>query len=286
MTHVHDAGNGRSNQEEGDFVGYDFSENKPPCSLEILWNLPGFGPIPGAHSISLWVSLYEPKRPLLDNTKSEWSNMEGYVVGTEQPPYAIRDTGSLVMFVERYFERLQPQIENHILDLVQHDPIASLTYYEVMRQRRRDSELLDLAIQIQCLSFVSQGYGTVSSNNVPGIREYDFSKLGRSTYDAYNRKSRDRPLPAAINHQMDVALLKALKKLESRFVKALTCAMLKSGIKPWYEIFLALFVLSWNLEYIRRGAEKYIMSKNGTVSARGDKRAISELILPANWNAS
>jgi hypothetical protein len=240
-----------------------------------MYNLPGMGPIPGANPMPFGVRLYHPKRPFLDTTKSVWRNTEGCVVETEQPAYAIKDTANLLLFVERYFSGLQPNIEGYIFELIRHDPIASLTYGEVMRQRQKGSQLLDQVMLLQCLSIVSQGYGTVSSTNVPGIKEYDFAKMGRSTYEAYDRNSRDRPLPAAINHQMDVALLKCKKRLEKALLKCLAHEMLRPKIKPWYEIFLALFVLSWNMEYIRRGAEKYILSKNGTVCIKyARKRSI------------
>jgi hypothetical protein len=91
--------------------------------------------------------------------------------------------------------------------------------------------------------------------------------LGSSDYEAYDRKAYDRPLPGAITHQMDVAAVKYLRKLEKLFVKELTTLIFKPKIKPWYELFLAFYVIFWNLKYIHHGAHDYIKSKNGTVSA-------------------
>lgn len=268
-------GNGRSNQEEGEFLAYDWIQGTQLYEMEIIWNLPGYGPISMGQPLRVTFRQYHPQRPLLDTASSVWSNTEGEVKVVEQPPYAIYDTASLLPAFERYFTSLQPVIEGWIFDRIRHDEIATLTYNEVMRVRRLSPagprNLLDLVMRIQCLSIVSQGYGTVWSNNIPGIQEYDYGKMGRSSYEVYDRNSRDRPLPGAINHQMDVAALKYMKKLERLCVKELSQQMFKSKIKPWYELFLALYVLFWNMEYIHRGATKYIMSKNGTVSVKKDR---------------
>jgi len=65
---------------------------------------------------------------------------------------------------------------------------------------------------------------------------------------------------------MDVAALKYLWKLEKFFVKELAALIFKPKIKPWYELFLAFYVIIWNLEYIRHCADDYIKSKEGTAS--------------------
>lgn len=260
--------NGRSNQEEGEFLVYDWLPDCQLYDMEIMWNLPGYGPISNVQPMRITFRQYHPQRPYLDTATNVWSNTDGQIKVIEQPPYAVYDTASLIPLFERYFSQLQPALENWIFDRVRHDEVALLTYNEVMRVRAKQSSetkgLLDLVMRIQCLSVVSQGYGTVWTNNIPGIQEVDFGKMGRSSYEAYDRSSRDRPLPGAINHQMDVAALKYLKKLERLCVKELSAQMFKSKIKPWYELFLALYVLFWNMEYIHRGANRYIISKNGT----------------------
>lgn len=235
--------------------------------MEIIWNLPGYGPIPNAQPLRIAFRPYSPKRGPLDVATSVWSNREGQVPTVEQPAYAVYDTANLVVAVERYFSSLQPAIEEWIFARISRDEIAYSTYQEVIRMRRvTGSKALDLAMRLQCLSVVSQGYGSVFSPNIPGIREYDYSRLGHSDYEAYDRGSCDRPLPGAITHQMDVAAVKYLRKLEKLFVKELAALIFKPKIKPWYELFLTFYVIFWNLEYIHHGAQDYIKSKNGTVS--------------------
>lgn len=235
--------------------------------MDFIWNLPGTGPV-HVQPMRITIGQYRPKRPLLDAATNEWSTTEGRVI-VAQPPYAVYDTQSLVPTFESYFTVLQPAVEQWIFTRVSHDEIALLTYQEAMRlrgaQHTGPPNLLDLCLRLQCLSVVSQGYGTVWSNNVPGIQEYDYSKMGRSQYEAYDRNSRDRPLPGAIGQQMDVAALKLLKKLESACHKTVQAKIFKPKIKPWYELYLALYVIFWNMEYIHHSATSYIVSKNGTV---------------------
>jgi hypothetical protein len=203
----------------------------------------------------------------LDTATSVWSTKEGEVCAVEQPAYAIYDTANLVSAFERYFSSLQPAIEAWIFDRIQNDEVATYTYGEVFRMRSvHGSRALDLAMRLQCLSVVSQGYGTVLTNNIPGMQEYDYRHIGRSDYEAYDRNSRDRPLPGAITHQMDVAAVKYLRKLEKLFVKELASLIFKPKIKPWYELFLTFYIIFWNLEYINKGAKGYMRAKNGTVS--------------------
>ena len=261
--------NGREQQEEAEFLGYDWRPGSELWEMDILWNLPGYGRIPNAQPMRIAFRPYSPRRGSLDTATSVWTTKEGDVRAIEQPAYAIYDTINLVSAFERYFSSLQPAIEAWIFDRIQHDEIATHTYQEVFRMRSvHGSRALDLAMRLQCLSVVSQGYGTVWSNNIPGIQEYDYRHLGRSDYEAYDRNSRDRPLPGAITHQMDVAAVKYLRKLEKLFVKELASLIFKPKIKPWYELFLTFYVIFWNLEYINKGAKGYMKAKNGTVSSR------------------
>lgn len=258
--------NGREHQEEAEFLGYDWVQHSQLFEMEIIWNLPGYGPIPNAQPMRITFRPYNPRRGSLDMAASVWTNKDGELKSVQQPAYAVYDTANLVPTFERYFASLQPAIEEWIFSRIRKDEVAYLTYREVVRMRSvKESKALDLAMRLQCLSVVSQGYGSVWSNDIPGIREYDYTRLGRSDYEAYDRNSCDRPLPGAITHQMDVAAVKYLRKLEKMFVKEMAALIFKPRIKPWYELFLAFYVIFWNLEYIQHGAHDYIKSKNGTL---------------------
>lgn len=264
-------GNGRFNQNEAEFLRYSWKNGAAIHIMEIGWYLPGFGPVSTAEPLRIKYCEYYPEGASFTSTHSEWSNTDGQLMRVEQPPYAAHDTASLQEDVETYFVFYLRAIEQWIFDRNNYDEIARLTYKEACRLRGRNgpaSRLIDLALQIQCISVVSQGYGTVWSTNVPGIKQYDFRAMGRSVYEAYDRNSCDRPLPGAINHQMDVAFVKFLKRLEAKCQKTISDIFFKKKepILPWYELFLAKFVLTWNLEYIHAGAQGYIRSKSGTVS--------------------
>jgi hypothetical protein len=258
---------GREQQEEAEFLGYDWKPGSELWTMDIMWNLPGYGRIPHAMPMRVAFRPYTPRRGSLDTAASLWSTKEGDVCTIEQPAYAVYDTANLVSAFERYFGSLQLHIEDWIYSRIQNDEIAVHTYREVLRmQKVHGSKALGLAMRLQCLSVVSQGYGTVWTDNIPGIQEYDYRRFGTSDYEAYDRNSRDRPLPGAITHQMDVAAVKYLRKLEKEFVKELASLIFKPKIKPWYELFLTFYVIFWNLEYINGGAKGYMKAKNGTVS--------------------
>jgi hypothetical protein len=187
----------------------------------------------------------------------------------------VYDTRTLAVEVEAWFESNLSYVDEWILDRNRYDEAALLTYREAIRLRNKQgpwSELLTLALKLQYLSVISQGYGSVWSENIPGIRVYDFRALGHSEYEAYDRNSRDRPLSKAIDHQMDVSIVRCLQRYEQKFLKALSHAIFKtaSGEKPWYVLFLALFIVFKNMEYIHQGAQSYIKSKSGTVSVPYD----------------
>jgi hypothetical protein len=236
--------------------------------MDIMWNAPGFGPLSEFPPLRINCREFYPVSTGINSTNYFFKNNKGDTVQLEQLPLAINDTASFQGQVEVYiFDRLR-STERLIFDRINHDEIAQLIYAEAVRMRachKNWSEILDLALQLQCLSVLSQGYGTVSSNHIQGMREYDYSTLGGSSYEAYDRKTYDRPLPPPINHAMDVALVNMLKRLEQRMHKLLPKIFMSPKVKPWYEFFVIFFILIWNMEYIRSGADEYIRSKTGTV---------------------
>ncbi|KAF2740993.1 hypothetical protein EJ04DRAFT_112098 [Polyplosphaeria fusca] len=257
--------NGRFNQWQADYRrDYDWSMNY--YDVDMLWNLPGVGPLSVRDGIfRLQIREYIPSQNE-DTTTYRWVNVAGQSVGFEQPPYAVYDTNGFEAAFRPWLAVLMPMIEQRgILDRVQNDDIALLTFREAMRMRT-SSNLLDSALKLLCLSLASQGYGTVFSNNVPGIHEVDHKSMGRTAYETYNRDSRDRPLPTAIAHTVDVGILRLLKIYQDHCLKAIGDKIFKvNNNKPWFELFIAMFVLLWNMEYVLNSAERYIGCKDRTV---------------------
>ncbi|KAF2202113.1 hypothetical protein GQ43DRAFT_448301 [Delitschia confertaspora ATCC 74209] len=259
--------NGRFNQTEVSFLPYHWNEHENgPHVMDIMWNLPGYGPMLDNPAIPVVFRAYHPENlQVIDSTRNYWQTSNA-VVTVDQPPYAVYDTAALMTNVERYLLRNQPMIEQWIFNHNQNNELALLTYNEAMRQRDQfGSHLLDLAIQMQCGAVVSQGYGIVWSSHIPGIKEYDYRTFGPSGYEAYDRNGRDRPLPTAIGHQMDVAILKHINRIQKQLLKELKKKIFNPGIKPWYELFLTFFVLLCNLEYIHGSAERYMNVKRNTM---------------------
>ncbi|KAF2748975.1 hypothetical protein M011DRAFT_475731 [Sporormia fimetaria CBS 119925] len=285
--------NGRFAQPEADFVKYPWKKDRGIHVMDIVWYYAGYGPV-SQGVLQIKFCEYEPEGSPINSTESQWRNTNGQLIKVEQPPFAVYDTVALQNDVEVHFSRSEPSLENWIFGRNQHDTIALLTYKEALRLRSmktRGSELINLALRLQYLSVISQGYGSVCTN-IPGIKQYDYRQMGHSEYEAYDRNSCDRPLPIAINHQFDVALVKLQKRVEERFFKLLAKTIFQNGIRPWYELFITFFILFWNLEYIHSGAEGYMRTKSGThvgqqvntvVSQQLEKWDFSFQVLMNHW---
>ncbi|KAJ8120054.1 hypothetical protein ONZ43_g3141 [Nemania bipapillata] len=170
--------------------------------------------LPGGHLIDL---------PLL---KTTW----GRVVEVELPPYACDNTTTVISEV------------GHFLD---QGNTAIISKYK--------STIIDLALRIRSGSYCSQGWGSITGPESLGINAVDFNEFGECGYAAYDR-GKDVPLPLSIDHQFDVALLLIIKKHQDKLVKTLSKMIKVKGQKPWYEIFLAVFVMLSNLEYVHTGS--------------------------------
>lgn len=67
-----------------------------------------------------------------------------------------------------------------------------------------------------------------------------------------------------MEHQFDVALIQAIESHRRPLLKQLNKLVFQT--KPrWYEIFLAIFLLLSNLEYVHKGALDYYHCQKQTV---------------------
>lgn len=147
-----------------------------------------------------------------------------------------------------------------------HDQLVLISYQEVLRYRTASqSKMIDLALKMNCGAIMPQGWGSIIDDEPPGIQQANFESFGKSQYEKYSRP-RDQPLPQAMDHQVDVAILLRLKVHQAQLLTMLKAKLFgKKSDLPWYEIFPALFVLLSNLEYIHGGALTYLTSKTKTV---------------------
>ena len=247
--------------------------------MYVTWSLPGSGPVSTTEYFFLSVREHCTTGNHDENMAMEFMNTAGQVARVKQPPYAAHDPQAVLEGVEGYFYRHMPKAQQWLFDRVRHDEIAYITFEEAIRlqailiQHKNGSlehhagKLLSVCFEILYLSVASQGYGNISSSDIPNIQEYDFRELGHSKYPAYDRNDRNCPLPASVNHQMDVAFITALKRCRQDCLRLLNKLIYGTkSQKPWYILHLAFFILIWNLEYMHSGATEYVNAKIGTVS--------------------
>ncbi|KAI0109472.1 hypothetical protein GGR51DRAFT_569799 [Nemania sp. FL0031] len=243
-------GNGNFGQRDVKFVDYfwtgDIAQSK---SIEIRWNLPG-GRVVDLPLLRTTCKTFSPRSN--DTHHITW-NIGDRIVEVELPPYACDDTAAVLSEVEHFLDQGNTAIINYILQDTK-DATTSLTLKEAMRYNsKHKSTVIDLALRIRSASYCSQGWGSITGPENLGINTVDFNEFGECGYAAYDR-GKDVPLPLSIDHQFDVALLLVIKKHQDELIKTLSGMINAKGQKPWYEIFLAVFVMLSNLEYVHAGS--------------------------------
>jgi hypothetical protein len=164
------------------------------------------------------------------------------VITIELRPFAGDDTQSLKSEVRAFLNKSMTKALEYILHDTT-DEIASSTLRETIRFNEKSHSLtIDLALRIRCTSFFSQGWGSITGAESVWIKTADFNEHGKSGYAAYDR-GLDKSLPLSIDHQLDVALLLTIKEYKQKLLQQLSKMIFSKAKRPWYEIFLTMFVL-------------------------------------------
>ncbi|KAL6401880.1 hypothetical protein AUP68_14336 [Ilyonectria robusta] len=194
------------------------------------------------------------------------------------PPFAGDDVQALKAEVETFLDKSVAKVLDYILEDTT-DQIISASLKEAIRySQKHGSRAIDLALRIRCASFCSQGWGSITGQESLGIAAVDFNRLGKSGYAAYDRGI-DRPVPQSIDHQIDVVLLLTIKKHQKELLGHLSKLIFgKVKKKPWYEIFLTIFVLLSNLEYVHGGSLSYYLAQAKTRNGATCYSLIQEMI--------
>lgn len=257
------AGNSRYRQRDVRHLEYLWlppSPNQPPTRVDVLWN------VPGLPKLDLPLMRVICQEFLLDDersTKLTWQT-GGHTRTVELAAFAAVDTDELRETVVPLLRGLQPTVEKS-LQVAGPDEIDHLTFKEVIRFKQRNSgSMLDKALFIRTGSMASQGWGCLAGSETLGTNEIDFTQFGKSTYEKYQNRQ-DCPIPQAMAHQFDVTILLILKDKQKEILKELMKKIFQKDPKPWYEIYLTVYVLLSNLEYIHGGAIKYMKSQLKTV---------------------
>ncbi|KAH9205161.1 hypothetical protein DL95DRAFT_470843 [Leptodontidium sp. 2 PMI_412] len=237
-------GNGNFGQRDVAFVDYFWlDKNALSKNLEIRWSLPS------GRSIDLPLLKVTCKEfvPTTNDTHYITWNVDKEVITIELPPFAGDDTDSLKSEVGAFLDKSMTKTLEYILHDTT-DEIALSTLREAIRFNEEHHSLtIDLALRIRCASFCSQGWGSISGAESLGIKAVDFNEHGKSGYAAYDR-GLDKPLPLSIDHQLDVALLLTIKEYKQKLLQQLSKMIFSKTKRPWYEIFLTVFVLLSNFE--------------------------------------
>lgn len=182
------------------------------------------------------------------------------------PPYVGDSPKNLREAVDSFLNNGMDNILAYIADATEYD-LSAMTLREAIRwNKEHGSEAIDLALRIRCASFCSQGWGSIVGSESLGIEAVDFNIKGACGYNAYDR-GLDTPLPLSIDHQFDVALLLTIKEHQVKVLKLLSKMIFppKGRKPPWYEIFLTIFVLISNLEYVHGGSLSFYLAQKHTV---------------------
>jgi hypothetical protein len=265
-------GNSRFGQELAKHLTYRWTSNRDNIKpIKIRWALPGRDAEVKLPILDLTCREYVPG-PHEDTQTIQWQVNETPFSIT-LPPFAVPDHVSLCRDVGEFLRQSESQIEQYIRR--SHvDEVSRLTFEEACRYRDTySSDLLRLALQIRCGSIMCQGFGTLIGNETFGIKPIDFYDQPRKClYDKFNASS-DRPVPEAVDHQIDVAILGWLRKFQHELSGKINKILFPTGRRakrpPWYELFLTCYIIMSNLEFIHSGALAYMESQRRTVSPSG-----------------
>ncbi|KAL2039008.1 hypothetical protein N7G274_008348 [Stereocaulon virgatum] len=265
-------GNSEFDQDVMSFRDYQWNSTTETKSVRLNWILPG------AYKSSLPELIIECQRYVPrpgDITAAQWQD-RGRVTVLQLPTYACHDEAKLLGAVSNFLEAGRKVIAEEILDEVT-DELDCLTFREAFRVAKKDkSSILLLALRIRANTILSAGCGTPIGEETLGIAEIVNAAAGHIG---------DRPLPPALDHQIDVAIWENIRKDQKSLIKQLKQKLFSQrGRKPWLEIFLTFFVSLSNVQYVHGRAMAWMNSQRGTDSAVMVTHRIKTMI--ERWNHS
>ncbi|EPS38535.1 hypothetical protein H072_7668 [Dactylellina haptotyla CBS 200.50] len=256
--------NGRFRQEKVAFLKYKWKDlDLPIVETELRWSLPGSTSV---NLPLLKVSSREYQLEANDSTTTYHWQVEGKELMLQTKPLACVNDDDLKRDIKSFLEASQTEVQRWVMEQ-QSEPLILLTYKEAIRYRNvHKSDIIDLALKMQCGAVLSQGWGSFTGKPITESGVAASQNVGVCDYDKYNR-FKDRPVTQAMGHQLDVAILQNILLDQERLLKLLEKMLFKprKQDKPWYEIFLAYSVLLLNLEFIHGGARSYVISKLRTI---------------------
>lgn len=246
-------GNAKFGQQRVSFRKYFWTNLKTgPKSVEICWILPR---IISQTIQSCKVPCHEFIPSHGDITAEQWQ-VDGKVTTIDLPRFACADENKLKKIIEEMVEQNRAAVEEKTGQSIA-DPLAQATLNEAFRYAPK-SDMIKLALRIRSTAVFSEGWGSIVGTETLGTPEVDNAVDGFGT----------RPIPPALSHQLDVVFVKMMERDEQALVKELKEAVFWKNPRPWYEIFLAYFVIMWHLKFIRGEAIRFMKCQEQTVSAK------------------
>lgn len=238
-----------------EFKAYQYIDpSEPATALEIQWQLP-FG-----YDVKLptWFAFVREFRPRksIDLLHEEW-NINGEARMLKLPAYAASDTAELTESLENYVEQCRPIMQGLMLAQIT-DELSLATFHEAIRYTEAsDSEVIRLALKVRTTALLSAGWGSLVGTETLGIPHVDGANA------AY---CGDVPTPVPLAYQFDVVFVTAMHTTERRIVELLKEKIFQKKPKPWYEVFLAYFVMLTHLQFIHDQAVGFMKIRERTVS--------------------
>lgn len=257
------------NQHDVAFLPFNwYNLNESSRSIQITWTVPlqrVHLPIP----LYMLCQQFVPRHEEDEDLNMFWSN-QGKPVEVRTTPFAAYDIRELQEAVDSFLTTNYKDLEMAVEATFDLSDAARATYAEAKSYAARcNSDLIPLAIRIRCASLASQGWGSLTGPDTLGMEILTTGDTDESTYQKYQQRY-DFPVPQSIGHQIDVAIVLHSKQLQRELIKRLKKRVFgkPKERESWYGIFLTLFILLSNLEFIHEGACQYRRSKRRTVSSK------------------
>lgn len=193
---------------------------------------------------------FQPKR---ENLIEEYV-ANGIVHEVELPPWACRDTTVARKDIEQFMINCQSLFEDEIRETPV-DPILLLTWNEVQCYRATyGTQLLSRALQIYASAMLCSRYPASIVTDFFGVADqvhtpHFFEKL---------------PLSPTLTWQIQTIVALAMMDIQTLILKDLKARIFsKDRFHPWYEVFLAIFVLLAVVEWVYQVQIRFLKAKQG-----------------------
>lgn len=246
-------GNSEFGQEIMTFRKYNWKFKTETKALQLKWTLPN-GCSYNLPEIVLECQEYIPGHG--DVVAAKWQ-VDGRVRSILLPTYACKDQKRLLEAVGEFLDAGRESVEADMMGQIT-DELERLTFSEAQRVAKSgESDMILLALRIRANTILSAGWGTPIGNETLEIAEIVNPSAGHIG---------ERPLPPAIDHQIDVAIWEIIKKDQQSLIKMLKDKLYyKSGRQPWLEIFLTFFICLANVQYVHGQALEWKKCQQQTV---------------------